>query len=83
MRNLIFVTVLALAFGQPAIAQTALEKMQQKTQKADQQKARDKKAQRKASPMEKKKREICNRQANEKKLRGDDRRRFVESCVKG
>ena len=79
MRNLIFTAILALAFGQPAIAQTALEKMQ----KADRQKASPKKAQAKATPMQKKVREICTRQANEKKLRGNDRRRFMDSCGKG
>jgi hypothetical protein len=79
MRNLVLTAVLALAFGQPAIAQTALDKMR----KADQQKAQPNKAQGKMSAREKKKRDTCNRQADQKKVRATDRPRFVENCVKG
>ncbi len=79
MRTLVLTAALALAFGQPAIAQTAMEKMR----KADQQKAASKNPQRKASALEKKGRAICDRQANEKKLRGNERRRFMDNCGKG
>jgi uncharacterized membrane protein (DUF106 family) len=72
MKQLISVLVAAI-FAAASATAFAQEK------KAD---TKEMKAEKKAPTAAQKKRQECNAQADDKKLKGDERKKFVSSCVK-
>ena len=83
MKQFITVLVAALfaAASVTAIAQQKAEKAE-KTEKSMSKKDAPKKEQTAAQKRQQERRMACNDQASERKLQGDERKKFVSSCLK-